>query len=588
MGDFAYRQSIKSIGVYLNQKDRKRSLIVLAATMIGSLLDVFGLASILPLIKIISEPKIIESNYYIHTVYTFIGFNSVSSFVLCFIIAVFLFFLFKNALLVGLNWLQFSFTAQISLNIVSRQYDKYYNIDFWNYKNLGSARVLNYVANTPDQFTSQILNQLLMLATEVFVAFFIVVGVGIYQPVLFLLLAALLGPTTWLSYSSLKNRQVAIGTEIDELRAKSYGALHDAFYGYIDIKLADKREYFHNRYMKISERTKKLNILKNVYLLVPQKLMETVAIFGIVLIIVYSYFISNSQAGTLAILGLFVAAAYRLLPSVNRMLQYLMTIKQSQYTLKNLALFADQDRAVRSIQQQPIEFKNDIVFKDLGYTFPDDTKPVLEDINFTVNKGERIGFIGHTGCGKTTLMNLLLRFYKENEGQILIDGEPLKDQHTRSWWDKIGYVRQDIYILEGTIKDNVILGDTEVNEERLWHAIRSASMLDFVESQENGIDTIVGEKGNRLSGGQRQRLAIARALYRNVKILVFDEATSALDNKTEQEVTDSIQRVGAEDITLFVVAHRYTTLKGCDKIFELSNGKIVAVHDYDTLIHSIV
>ncbi len=583
MSNFSFKHSLKAIGTYLSRKDKKRFALVLVATMIGALLDVFGLASILPLVKIVASPEVVQTNYYVHAVYTMFGFQSTSTFVLCFILAVFLFFIGKNALLVGLNWIQYSFTARISLNIVSRQYDKYYNIDFWNYKNLGSGRVLNYVTNTPDQFTSQVLNQLLLLATESFIAIFIIVGVAALRPVLFVLLALLLGPTVWLSYTALKKKQVEIGNELDDLRGRSYGALHDAFYGYIDIKLADKRDVFRDRFMKLSARSKKLNILKNVFLLVPQKLMETVAIFGVVIIIIYSLFIGHTTS-TVAILGLFVAAAYKLLPSANRILQYLMTIKQSQYTLRNMALFADQDRAVRAITPKSIPFDRDIVFDHVHYTFPDDTKPVLKDITFRVKKGQRIGFIGHTGCGKTTLMNLLLRFYKENEGRMLVDGKPLTDEFTRNWWDKIGYVRQDVYILSGTIKDNIVLGEESVDEERLRHVIQSASMEDFIASLENGIDTVVGETGSRLSGGQRQRLAIARALYRNVEILVFDEATSALDTKTEQEVTEAIEQLGNEDITLFVVAHRYTTLKGCDKIYELSNGSIIAEHSYEDLL----
>ena len=578
-----FKTAIQAINSYLSARDKKRLLGLIGITFVGSLLDVFGLASILPVVKMISDPKIIQTNYYVHSVYTSLGFNSISTFILAFIFGVFIFFIVKNAALVGLNYMQFGFTARISLNMIARQFDKYYNVDFWNYKNLGAARVLNYVTNTPEQFTSQILNQILLITTEGFVSSIIIIGIAVYQPVLFLLLACLLAPTTWLSYASLRHKQKAIGEEQDEIRSKSYSILHDAFFGYIDIKLADKQHVFHNKYMSLSGRTKELNILKNVFNLLPQKLMETVAILGIVLIVVYSFFFQHTPSNTITILGLFVAAAYRLLPSANRILQYMMNMKQSQYTIRNMNLFAEEDKKVRTIKQQPLSFNESICFDNVGYTFPDGVEPVLRNITFRVNKGEKIGFMGSTGCGKTTLMNLLLRFYKETEGRIMVDGKKLDDTHLRSWWDNIGYVRQDVYILEGTIKDNIILGDDEVDEERLWQVIRSAQLIDFVESMEDGVDTFVGEKGNRLSGGQRQRIAIARALYRNVEILVFDEATSALDNKTEQEVTDAINNISDSNITVFVVAHRLTTLRDCNKIYEMEHGCVIRERTYQEL-----
>ncbi len=238
----------------------------------------------------------------------------------------------------------------------------------------------------------------------------------------------------------------------------------------------------------------------------------------------------------------------------------------------------------KKIDQRFLPFTNSICFKDVSFTFPDDKQPTLKNISFTVKKGERVGFIGPTGCGKTTLLNVLLQFYDGTSGSIVIDDTELTTNYVRSWWDKIGYVRQDVYMFDGTLRSNIALGDQKVDDEKLWRLLKICKMDEFVNSLPKGLDTPVGEMGSRLSGGQKQRLAIARALYRNVEILIFDEATSALDNKTEQEITDTINDLSSSDVTMFIVAHRYTTLRDCDRIYEMRDGAIVAEHSYEELV----
>jgi ABC-type multidrug transport system fused ATPase/permease subunit len=185
-------------------------------------------------------------------------------------------------------------------------------------------------------------------------------------------------------------------------------------------------------------------------------------------------------------------------------------------------------------------------------------------------------------------MNIILRFYKETEGEIKVDGTTLTPNHLKAWRSMLGYVRQDIFIMKGTIEENITLGDDIVDEKRLYEALEQASLKEFVDQLSKGVKTEVGEEGSRLSGGQRQRLGIARALYHNAEILVFDEATSALDNETEKEVTDSINRLSKTDYTLLIVAHRITTLKNCNRIYELNEGEIVAEHQYKDLIDAVV
>jgi ABC-type multidrug transport system fused ATPase/permease subunit len=235
-----------------------------------------------------------------------------------------------------------------------------------------------------------------------------------------------------------------------------------------------------------------------------------------------------------------------------------------------------------------ISFSKEIIFKDILFRFPDSEQPVLNHLSFSIQKGEKIGFVGTSGSGKTTLMNILLRFYIENSGDVLVDGVKLVRDNMSSWRKKIGYVKQDIFMIDGTIKENIAFGEDEADEARLMKVIQQASLEKFVKSLPDGVNTLIGEFGSRLSGGQKQRIGIARSLYRDAEILIFDEATSALDNATEQEVTESIDRLSDTNKTIFIIAHRITTLKNCDKIFELKNGEIAGMHKYHELVEKVL
>jgi ABC-type multidrug transport system fused ATPase/permease subunit len=213
---------------------------------------------------------------------------------------------------------------------------------------------------------------------------------------------------------------------------------------------------------------------------------------------------------------------------------------------------------------------------------------VINDLSIEVRKGESVGFVGSSGSGKTTLMNLLLRFFIEDSGSITVDGKKLDRQCTSQWRKLIGYVKQDVFIMDGTIRENITLGDPEYDEEELWSAVKQASLDTFVRSLPNGLDTEVGEKGSNLSGGQRQRIGIARSLYRKAEILVFDEATSALDSDTENEVTEAINALSATNKTMFIIAHRVTTLRNCDRIYDLKDGKVDGIYSYEQVIERVI
>lgn len=443
--------------------------------------------------------------------------------------------------------------------------------------------------NIPLAYVNSIVRPLLVLLSEIAVVIVIVTGIVVYKPLLILLLTIILPPSAWFIYRGLRSRSLAIGGRINTLYPFAAGKMLDMFTGYTELKLANKTNQFRKEITDSQAEIQRLAAESYLYTLLPLKVIELIAILGVVTVFLYALYFPDNTSGLIALVGLFAAAAYRLMPSVNRMLTSLVQMKQGQYTITNLMAFQEPhyDESLHP-NQLPLSFQQDLVFNDISFTFSKDTRPALKGVSLYIKKGEKIGFIGSPGSSKATLMNVLLRFYQEQEGSILIDGQVIAPQYLRAWHDIVGYVKQDTFLMEASIRDNITLNDMHVDEARLRYALEQASLQTYVDSLPNGVNSFIGERGSKLSGGQRQRIGIARALYKRTQVLVLDEATSALDNQTEREVNEAINKLSSTDITTFIIAHRITTLRECNRIFELQNGYLIAEHQYADLVQRVI
>jgi ABC-type multidrug transport system fused ATPase/permease subunit len=577
-------ETIQNVLFYLSDADRRKAVWMFLLLIFSSVLDVFGLASLVPVIMAASRPGSVFRNQYSNWFYHALHFQSETAFLVFLIIGLIVFFLIKNLFTTLVNYQQVRFTAHIALKVIGTQIDKYNNLSFWDFSRLGSAKLVHFTVGVPQAFVNGVIRQLFVLLSEIVVILVIVVAILIYQPVLFLVLALVLAPATIFTYRLLRNRSMRIGTRVDALRPVTYLLLSEAFAGYIELKLAGKQFQVKDKVIDNQNELQDLEAVSYLYGQLPLKMIEMVAILAVATIFLYSLLLSHNPESLVTVIGLFAAAAYRLMPSVNRLIIAMVSLKQHRFTFDNLASHRELVNRVLP-PQQSLSFQQSIELRKVSFAFPETTKPVLSNISFKVNKGERIGLIGSSGSGKTTLMNLLLRFYEEQQGQLLIDGQPLTEHNLEAWYRLVGYVKQDTFLMESSIQDNVTLADKHVDEQRLQYAIEQASLADFIQSLPEGINTFVGERGSRLSGGQRQRIGIARALYKRTEVLLMDEATSALDNDTEREVNEAISRLATTDITIFIIAHRITTLRDCTRIYELKDGQIVAERTYEELVN---
>ena len=559
--------------------------------LISSVFDVFGLASLVPVLLIAAEPGGVQHSRFFYPIYQSLGFNSERTFIVALIMALLFFFLLKNLFSTWVNYLQARFTAAVGLEIIRSQLRKYLHLPFWNFSDFGSANFINSALQVPTNYVNAVLRPLFVFFSELTVVLVIAVGILIYKPLLIAVLVLVLAPATLLTYRALRARSQLIGNRINELRPVSFSIINDLFSGFAELKLAGRQNRFAERLLINQSTVQDLDAEAYLYALLPVRIIEMVAIMGVLTIFLYSLYGPVGSGGLIALVGMFAAAAYRLMPSVNRMLMSVVLIKQNQYAIENLELFRKpQFDETPPAVQLPLSFERELALENVSFTFPAQASgeaPALQNINLRIQRGEKIGFIGASGSGKSTLMNVLLRFYREQQGQMLVDGQPMTSQHLHAWYKLVGYVKQDAFLMEASIQDNITLGApaAEVDIERLRYAVEQASLAGFVAVLPQGLDTVIGERGSKLSGGQRQRIGIARALYKQAEILLLDEATSALDNETEREVNEAITRLSHTNITILIIAHRLTTLRECDRIYELREGRIVAERQYTELVH---
>lgn len=583
--------SLRSVSYYLSPQQRRQAMVQFGLLLTLSVLDVFGLASLVPVLLVAAEPGGVQHSRFFYPIYQSLGFNSERTFIVALIVVLLVFFLLKNLFSTWVNYLQARFTTAVGLEIISSQLRKYLHLPFWNFSDFGSANLINSVLQVPTNYVNAVLRPLFVFFSELTVVLVIAVGLLIYKPLLIAVLVLVLAPATLLTYRALRVRSQLIGNRINELRPASFSIINDLFSGFAELKLAGGQNRFAERLLTNQSTVQDLDAEAYLYALLPVRIIEMIAIVGVLTIFLYSLYGPVGSGGLIALVGMFAAAAYRLMPSVNRMLMSVVLIKQNQYAIENLELFRKpQFDETPPAVQLPLSFKRELALENVSFTFPAQASgavPALQNINLRIQRGEKIGFIGASGSGKTTLMNVLLRFYREQQGQMLVDGQPMTPQHLHAWYKLVGYVKQDAFLMEASIQDNITLGApaAEVDIERLRYAVEQASLAEFVAGLPQGLDTVIGERGSKLSGGQRQRISIARALYKQAEILLLDEATSALDNETEREVNEAITCLAHTNITILIIAHRLTTLRDCDRIYELREGRIVAERQYTELIH---
>jgi ATP-binding cassette, subfamily B, bacterial PglK len=566
---------------------KRRGAMALVLLILNAILDVLGLGAIIPLVLVLVEDGAIQSNSFLGGLHKLTGAMDENYFIVLLCLLLMLVILLKNITTTFITYYQAKFTFELQTYFSQNLFRAFYQRGLPYFKKMNSQIVLRNINGVPSSFSTGIVLPIMNVLTELFIVVFILAGLLYYDYKVVFLLAALVFPTFGLFYRFAKNKIKFFQEELYRLAPEMSRVSFEAVYGFTDVKVTGTEEDFFKKHKKLQREMIGHNVLTYTYNAVPPKVIEFSMFLGISVIIAYGVFAFDDRTELVALLGLFALAAYRILPSINRFMLSIMTIKSFEYTIEVM----ERKDAQKSSFSPGVDYAKELKFqslklRNLSFSYENQSEPVLRDVNLEVRKGEVVGIVGESGSGKSTLMNLILGFFPVEIKQLLVNDIPLSADNLGNWQKSLGYVSQDVFMMDASIKENVAFGRelNQIDDALVWECLEKASLAKLVHGFREGLDTIVGERGGLLSGGQKQRIGIARSLYSGAQVLLFDEATSALDTETEREITESIHRLKKDNFTMIIIAHRVTSLKFCDRIIELADGRIKGEHTYQSLI----
>lgn len=549
-------------------KFRLRGVWVAFTIFLRAVLNFVGLAMLLPVLLLILDTDGITSNSYMKRAFELSGTDNPRIFVVLVCIAVTVVIMVKCGANLLLYRAERDYIYELYRYMSRKLYIDYHNRGLQFIKNTNSAvlaRNVNVVCLT---FVAGILRPAAGIVSEVTLFVLLFAALALYDPVAALLVALIFIPSIWLYTSTVRTRLATYGqTENKEQRTKARNVI-DTFRGYADIEINNAFPEMLAKFDESMERIIRMRVRNATLATLPHIITEVALAMGMSAMVIINLGLEGDRMRIL--FGIFAVAALRIMPSIRNIMSSWASLRYNKYTLQ-IIRDAELEKADTRVEEsdERFDFRDEIRIDNLSFRFEDDGHDVIDRISLEIKKGERIGIRGRSGSGKTTLFNLLLGFYEPTGGAIYIDGEPLSMLSRRKWQNTIGYVSQNVFLIDGSLVDNIALGTPpdKIDRGRLERAIEMADLRTFVDSLPQGAETGVGECGSRLSGGQRQRIGIARALYKQADILFFDEATSSLDNNTEHNINEAIERLSREnsELTIVIIAHRESSLDWCDR-----------------------
>ncbi len=574
---------------YILDKRQKRNLVILLLIIIvGSFVELLGVSMISPIISIINSPELINKS----RIYIWLGkifrLNSLSEYVifLCFLLA--LIYICKNLYIAAEYNLQYRFVFNNQRRLSVRMFVAYVRQPYLYFVNHNVADLQRNITQDVVYFYICVLKflELLMESTVciVLVTYLLIKDFTSTSIIIFLLGSFLIIYT----YYSRK-RLGKIGNLSREKSGEINKWILQSFGGIKDIKILNKESYFIDNYSDCYKLYAEYQRKQSFASIIPRPIMETVCICGLLFVMGFRILFGVNPSEFVPILAVFAVAAFRMLPSFNRISNSIGQIAFYKASLN--ALYEDLieiDGMVKHECGEDVTFKigTDIVLEDISFKYNDDGIFSLDNINLIIEKNKTTAFVGPSGAGKSTIADIIMGVVTPLKGKVLVDKVNIFD-FLDSWHHVVGYIPQVIYLMDDTIRRNVAFGvkDEDISDEKVWEALKDAQLYDYIRGQPDGLDTIVGDKGIRLSGGQRQRLGIARTLYFNPKVLLLDEATSALDNDTETAVMEAIEKLHGTR-TMIIIAHRLTTIRNADRIYYVADNH-VEIKDDKWLMHQI-
>lgn len=572
---------IEAIWRNIGPKRRNQSLILLLFMIISGIAELLSVGALLPFLTVVAEPEKIYNFSILNNFFNNFNISSEEE-LLTFVLVIFCSFVFFSAIIRILNfWIGTKLIARIShelsCNVFKRSIYTSYKAHLKANSSESITSITNYILCCVEILYAflQIITSFIIGTSIIFLLFFIDWKIAISSFLLFGLI--------YLRFSLfVKNKLSELSKVIAIHSQRQVSIIQESFSGIRDIILNLRQPYYFNLYKEIDWPIREGAAKSQIYAVFPKYCIESLSL---VLIAILAFFISISESnkiGVIPLVGTFALSAQKIIPSMQQIYAAWVGIKQWSAGAAQIMTILDKPFAKPkiSLKINRYELQNFIYFKNISFAYSERSQYILKNINLKIKKGEHIGIVGLTGSGKTTLIDILMGILSPNKGDVFVDGKSIyrnsENDFLNRWKLNISHVPQNIYLLDGSISENIAFGIkfNEIEMEEVEKAANHAKISEFIKSTENGYSTYVGERGIQLSGGQCQRIAIARALFKGSKVLIFDEATSALDSKTEKELMQEINKLSGK-YTIISVAHRYSTISNCDRIIKLEGGKIV-------------
>jgi len=574
---------------YLKKRRRKQFWLLLVLMFIASLLEVVSIGAVLPFIGMLTAPEHVFQHQLMQPLLQILGITEVNQLVLpltvIFITAALLAGIVRFLLLYVMTRLTYATGSDLSIDIYQKTLYQEYAV----HTSRNSSEVINGIISKTGTVIGGIISPILTMISSAIVMIGIIsaliainISVAVFSAVSF----------SFFYYVVIlyTRKQLKFNSKvIADQSTQMVKSLQEGLGGIRDVLIDGSQKFYCNLYRNADLPLRNASASNVVIAGSPRYIMESI---GMSVIAVIAYFMSQQNsmgATTVPILGALALGAQRLLPALQQFYGAYSTIKGSKASFQDVLVFLEQplpQYLQSELPVSPIKFKNQIQLSDLSFYYKSSSPPVLHNINLTLKKGDRIGFMGETGSGKSTLLDIIMGLLSPSSGKLSIDGQLITSENKRAWQAHIAHVPQNIYLSDSTVEENIAFGTPleEINHQQVKKAAKLAQISELIEGWEDGYNTFVGECGVRLSGGQRQRIGIARALYKQADVLIFDEATSALDNKTEKAVMTSIGELDKE-LTILIIAHRLTTLKGCNKVVKMEKN-IIYTGSYQEIVNA--
>lgn len=568
----------------LNRKEKFQAAGLIGLMFIGAGFEALGLGLLMPFISLLNRPDLIQEKPALRRIYEALGMATPQQFIIYAAFGLLLFYIVKNASLAVLYFFQFRFVYARQVEWSRRLFGNYLRRPYAYHLQRNTAELLRNVTNEVFLATHNVMTPYLVVLSES-IAILVILGFLIFlDPAAALAAVGAIGSMAYLFFRIVRRKTDEMGKVQQDQTGQMIKWVNQGLGSIKETKVLGCEQFFIDSFTESVYRYSRAQRFMQTTNAMPRLLIETLAILAMLTIVISMLVRGHSIVSVLPVLAMFAAAAFRLLPSINRIAGFVHMIRFNQAAVdvvhRDLTLSdaCPEPAGLPLPNSKPAEnrtpFRNAIELRDVVYRYPETEADALKGISIKIPRGASAAFIGPSGAGKTTLIDIILGLLKPSSGQILVDGRSIHED-LGAWQRKLGYIPQTLYLFDDSIRRNVAFGvpDDQIDDAKVWAALESAQLKGLLEKMPKGLDTEVGERGIRISGGERQRIGIARCLYHDPEILVLDEATSALDSVTEDEISRTIQSLSGQK-TLLIIAHRLSTVKACGIVFSVHDGTL--------------